>query len=42
MSWNFVSSSNQRIERAKQDWSEGRFALVPGDESERIALPDGP
>ena len=29
MSSNFVSSSKQRIERAKQDWSEGRFALVP-------------
>src|SRR4051812_36064432 len=25
--WNFVSSSKERIERAKQDWSEGRFPL---------------
>jgi len=39
--WNFVSSSKERIERAKQDWSEGRFPLVPGDERERIPLPEG-
>jgi len=42
MWWNFVSSSQERIERAKQDWSEGRFPLVPGDERERVPLPDGP
>src|SRR4029079_14255158 len=39
--WNFVSSSKERIERAKQDWSECRFPLVPGDERERIPLPEG-
>ncbi len=37
--WNFVSSSLERIERAKQDWREGRFARVPGD-NEFIPLPD--
>ena len=37
--WNFVSSSKARIERAKQDWREERFARVPGD-PERIPLPD--
>jgi redox-sensitive bicupin YhaK (pirin superfamily) len=37
--WNFVSSSAERIERAKVDWREGRFADVPGDD-ERIPLPD--
>jgi len=37
--WNFVSSSKERIEKAKADWKEGRFAKVPGD-SEFIALPD--
>ena len=37
--WNFVSSSKERIERAKADWKEGRFAKVPG-ESEFIPLPD--
>jgi redox-sensitive bicupin YhaK (pirin superfamily) len=38
--WNFVSSSEARIERAKRDWREGRFAKVPGDEREFIPLPD--
>jgi len=37
--WNFVSSSPERIERAKQEWREERFASVPGD-PERIPLPD--
>jgi redox-sensitive bicupin YhaK (pirin superfamily) len=37
--WNFVSSSQARIERAKQDWAERRFPLVPGDEEEFIPLP---
>jgi redox-sensitive bicupin YhaK (pirin superfamily) len=36
--WNFVSSSRQRIEQAKRDWREGRFAPVPGD-PEFIPLP---
>ncbi len=38
--WNFVSSSEERIERAKQDWREGRFPKVPGDEDEFIPLPE--
>jgi len=37
--WNFVSSSRERIETAKRDWREERFAPVPGD-PERIPLPD--
>jgi redox-sensitive bicupin YhaK (pirin superfamily) len=37
--WNFVSSSKERIEKAKADWRDGRFAKVPGD-SEFIPLPD--
>ena len=37
--WNFVSSSPDRLERAKRDWREGRFAAVPG-ETEFIPLPD--
>ncbi|MGH8288444.1 MAG: pirin family protein [Steroidobacteraceae bacterium] len=37
--WNFVSSSEARIEQAKRDWREGRFAKVPGDEREFIPLP---
>jgi hypothetical protein len=37
--WNFVSSSKERIERAKDDWRNGRFGKVPGDEKEFIPLP---
>jgi redox-sensitive bicupin YhaK (pirin superfamily) len=37
--WNFVSSSKERIEKAKADWKENRFAKVPGD-PEFIPLPD--
>jgi redox-sensitive bicupin YhaK (pirin superfamily) len=37
--WNFVSSSQERIEQAKRDWREGRFAAVPG-ETEFIPLPE--
>jgi redox-sensitive bicupin YhaK (pirin superfamily) len=37
--WNFVSSSNDRIERAKQDWRAGRFGRIPGDDKEFIPLP---
>ncbi|HPF46747.1 MAG: pirin family protein [Alphaproteobacteria bacterium] len=38
--WNFVSSTKERIEKAKQDWREGNFAKVPGDDKEFIPLPD--
>ncbi|WP_092002668.1 pirin family protein [Marinobacter pelagius] len=34
--WNFVSSSKERIEQAKDDWRAGRFAKVVGDEEEFI------
>ncbi|HJV25260.1 MAG TPA: pirin family protein [Aromatoleum sp.] len=37
--WNFVSSSRERIEQAKEDWRAERFAPVPG-ETERIPLPE--
>ena len=37
--WNFVSSSKERIEQAKQDWKSGRFAPVP-NEHEFIPLPE--
>ena len=39
--WNFVASSTERIEQAKADWREGRFAPVP-DETEFIPLPGEP
>ncbi len=38
--WNFVSSSADRIRAAKEDWKQRRFAVVPGDESEFIPLPE--
>jgi hypothetical protein len=40
--WNFVSSRADRIEQAKQDWRERRFAAVPEDDREFIPLPDDP
>ncbi|HEX8248209.1 MAG TPA: pirin family protein [Pyrinomonadaceae bacterium] len=39
MWWNFVSSSPDRIEAAKEDWRERRFAMIPG-ETEFIRLPE--
>jgi len=40
--WNFVSSRRERINQAKDDWREGRFPKVPGDEDEFIPLPEVP
>lgn len=42
--WNFVASSKERIEAAKEawragDWQHGRFQLPPGDDQEFIPLP---
>jgi len=37
--WNFVSSSRERIEKAKEEWRTGRFDIVPGDEEEFVPLP---
>ncbi|MDN3576883.1 pirin family protein [Chitinimonas viridis] len=37
--WNFVASSRERIEAAKQRWQAGEFPQVPG-ETERIPLPE--
>ena len=39
MWWNFVSSSQERIDQAKQDWLDGHFGQVPG-ETEFIPLPE--
>ena len=38
--WNFVSSSEDRIARAKDDWKDERFAKIPGDDVEFIPLPE--
>jgi len=37
--WNFVSSSQERIEQARADWQAGRFRPIPG-ETERIDAPE--
>lgn len=39
LSWNFVASSEERIEQAKRDWQAGAFPQVPG-ETEFIPLPE--
>jgi len=43
--WNFVASSRDRIDAAKEawkagDWAHGRFRLPPGDDAEFIPAPD--
>ena len=37
--WNFVSSSRERIEQAREDWRAGRMALPAGDDKEFVPLP---
>lgn len=37
--WNFVSSSKERLEKAKEDWKNKKFPKVPGDET-YIPLPE--
>ena len=38
--WNFVSSREERIMQAKEDWKQGRIILPPHDNLEFIPLPD--
>lgn len=38
--WNFVSSSQERIEQAKEDWRRDQFGLRIAGEHEFIPLPD--
>ena len=38
--WNFVSSSKERIEEAKQKWATQSFAKIKGDETEFIPYPN--
>jgi len=40
--WNFVSSSRDRINHAKEEWKAQRFAPIPGDDQEFIPLPEIP
>jgi len=38
--WNFVSSSRERIEEAKEDWRHQRMQLPVGDDQEFTPLPE--
>jgi hypothetical protein len=40
--WNFVSSSRERIDHAKEQWKARQFPLIPGDDKEYIPLPEVP
>jgi redox-sensitive bicupin YhaK (pirin superfamily) len=40
--WNFVHSSRDRIAEARDDWKDGKFPKVPGDEQEFIPIPEVP
>ena len=40
--WNFVSSSQARLDQAKADWKAGRMSLPDEDSLEFIPLPDVP
>ena len=40
--WNFVASSQARIDQAKADWKAGRMTLPDADDLEFIPLPDEP
>lgn len=40
MLWNFVSSSRERLEQAKEDWKAGRMKLPDADNAEFIPFPE--
>ncbi len=37
--WNFVASTEDRIEAAKADWTAHRFGAIPTDTAPRVELP---
>lgn len=39
LDWNFVASTRERIEQAKDDWRNGRFPIIADDAQEYIPLP---
>jgi redox-sensitive bicupin YhaK (pirin superfamily) len=39
MDWNFVASSRERIDRAREAWRAQTFPKIPGDDREFIPLP---
>lgn len=40
INWNFVASDKALINQAREDWKQGRFATVPGDNEEFVPLPE--
>ena len=38
--WNFVASSRDRIDRAREDWKARRFPEIPSDRDEFVPYPD--
>lgn len=40
MWWNFVSTSSELIEQAKEDWRKGNFEMIP-NETGYVPLPEG-
>jgi len=38
--WNFVASSQDKIDRAKQAWRAQTFAPIPTDHDDFVPLPD--
>lgn len=40
MWWNFVSTSQELIEKAKEDWRKGNFEMIPNEEG-FVPLPEG-
>lgn len=40
MLWNFVSSSKERIEQAREDWKQGRMKLPDADSKEFTPFPE--
>jgi redox-sensitive bicupin YhaK (pirin superfamily) len=36
LEWNFVAYSKARLAQARQDWRDGKFPTIPGDDMERI------
>ena len=41
LSWNFVSSSKERLAHARADWQAQRMQLPVGDDHEFMPLPEG-
>ncbi|MES2902958.1 MAG: pirin-like C-terminal cupin domain-containing protein [Pseudomonadota bacterium] len=42
MLWNFVNSSKERIEQAKEDWTQERMKLPNADDKEVTSFSRGP